>query len=486
VNKGLEINVDFARHGHEGKHMPHSAIYESPWTRTWERTCRAFAAGLAAFVVLLGLTANPNSAQAQDVSVEFFTEALAPYGDWVDHPRHGRVWHPRDVDYNWRPYTLGRWANTEEHGWMWVSEEEWGWGPYHYGRWDQDERYGWVWVPGDRWGPAWVEWRTGGGHIGWAPLPPAAVWRDDRIFYASTFDFAAPRFRPAWVFVEEVHFIQPRLFVHCLAPARNVTIINRTTNITNYTVVNQTIINKSVNVTRIQQVTKQTVPVVKVAQISDPAALKGNAPGVNTDPQVAVFKPVVANAGKVAIAAGVTAAAVVAAAKVSRANAPAKPAAVSAPQPAPTPASGQPASPQSVVDKGALKKDAAKTQAPAAAAKTAAEPKVTTPKVAAPAPAPTPKVAAPAGEANRQRDALRERQRADQEVLRRRQQEERSKAALIQKPKVVYNQLRERSEQRRIQETQRRVEQNRTAPPPRAAPPAQPKKKEPQPGQPPR
>jgi hypothetical protein len=446
--------------------------HAQPTANTWLQTRHLFVSALTALALLFGVTGTPSRANAQDVHVEFFTEALAPYGEWVDHPRHGRVWYPRDVGYNWRPYTLGRWANTEEHGWMWVSEEEWGWGPYHYGRWDQDDRYGWVWVPGDRWAPAWVEWRTGGGHIGWAPLPPEAVWRDDRIFYASRFDFAAPRFRTAWVFVEEVNFIQPRLFVHCVAPARNVTIINRTTNITNYTVVNQTIINKSINVTRIQQVTNQTVPVVKVAQISDPAALKGNAPGTNTGPQVAVFKPVVSNGTKVAIAAGVTAAAVVAAAKVAKANAPARPAAITplaAPQATP---------PQGVLTKG-------QPPAPAPTAKTTVEPKVTakdaakdTPKAAAPAAAQKP--ASPVADTNRQRDALRERQRADQEALRRRQQEERSKAALIQKPKVVYNQLRERSEQRRIQETQRRVEQTRASPPPRAAT-AQPQKKTAQP-----
>jgi hypothetical protein len=84
--------------------------------------CRAWLVALCGLFALLGVVAAPPRALAQDVHVEFFYESLAPYGEWVDHPRHGRVWYPRNVDYNWRPYTLGRWANTEEYGWMWVSE----------------------------------------------------------------------------------------------------------------------------------------------------------------------------------------------------------------------------------------------------------------------------------------------------------------------------------------------------------------------------
>src|SRR5690606_4283510 len=31
---------------------------------------------------------------------------------------------------------------------------------------------GWGWVPGYEWGPAWVEWRSGNGYYGWAPMMP--------------------------------------------------------------------------------------------------------------------------------------------------------------------------------------------------------------------------------------------------------------------------------------------------------------------------
>src|SRR5690606_41074587 len=30
----------------------------------------------------------------------------------------------------------------------------------------------WAWIPGYEWGPAWVDWRSGGGYYGWAPMSP--------------------------------------------------------------------------------------------------------------------------------------------------------------------------------------------------------------------------------------------------------------------------------------------------------------------------
>jgi hypothetical protein len=75
------------------------------------------------------------------------------------------------VGYDWRPYTVGRWVNSN-YGWTWVSYEPFGWATYHYGRWAFDRQIGWIWVPGTVWGPAWVAWQQGSGYIGWAPLPP--------------------------------------------------------------------------------------------------------------------------------------------------------------------------------------------------------------------------------------------------------------------------------------------------------------------------
>jgi hypothetical protein len=112
-----------------------------------------------------------------ETTVGYFRDDLAPYGDWVQVLVYGWAWRPHNVDPDWRPYTRGRWLNTD-YGWTWVADEPWGWAPYHYGRWYSDARNGgWVWVPGRRWAPAWVDWRQGDDYVGWAPLPPEATWQ---------------------------------------------------------------------------------------------------------------------------------------------------------------------------------------------------------------------------------------------------------------------------------------------------------------------
>jgi hypothetical protein len=109
-----------------------------------------------------------------------FDAALAPYGTWIDDPSYGRIWVPAaaQVGDDFTPYaTNGDWLDTE-YGWTWSSGWAWGWAPFHYGRWvclDRGQGAGWGWVPGTLWGPAWVSWRSGGGYVGWAPLPPRGV-----------------------------------------------------------------------------------------------------------------------------------------------------------------------------------------------------------------------------------------------------------------------------------------------------------------------
>ena len=127
---------------------------------------------VGAAVLAVGLSyATPAKAQGE-VDVGFFYDGLAPFGQWVESPQYGWAWYPTGVEVGWRPYTDGHWIFTDEFGWYWESDWEWGWAPFHYGRWTFDDAYGWVWIPGSEWGPAWVTWRTGGGFIGWAPLPP--------------------------------------------------------------------------------------------------------------------------------------------------------------------------------------------------------------------------------------------------------------------------------------------------------------------------
>jgi hypothetical protein len=196
-------------------------------------------------------------------SISYFHEQLSPYGRWVERDGYGEVWVPY-VAAGWRPYTTGHWVYTDQ-GWAWVADESWGWAPFHYGRWFYADG-GWGWVPGTVWAPAWVAWRHGGGYVGWAALPPAVGFSFGVgvVLGGVNLDVAiAPSY---YSFVGERAILEPRLSTVIVAPGRNVTIIKNTTNITNYTVVNNRVVNNGVSVQRIQQVTGRPVPRVSTAQ----------------------------------------------------------------------------------------------------------------------------------------------------------------------------------------------------------------------------
>lgn len=111
-------------------------------------------------------------------SYDTFHAELSPYGTWVQEAGYGWCWRPTvaSFDVNWRPYAdAGHWIYTDA-GWSWESDYPWGGIAFHYGRWHRDN-LGWVWMPGYDWAPAWVAWRHTDGYLGWAPLPPAAVFR---------------------------------------------------------------------------------------------------------------------------------------------------------------------------------------------------------------------------------------------------------------------------------------------------------------------
>jgi uncharacterized membrane protein YgcG len=140
---------------------------------------------------------------------------LDGYGQWIDTDDYGQVWRPDAtvVGVDFTPYESGgSWAYTDA-GWAFACDYPWGWLPFHYGRWAWFHGY-WGWVPGHRWGPAWVEWRHGGGVVGWRPLAPGrgsghrwhggdAPFRDHRRAeqhdahwrFATTSDFSRPHIR---------------------------------------------------------------------------------------------------------------------------------------------------------------------------------------------------------------------------------------------------------------------------------------------------
>jgi hypothetical protein len=158
--------------------------------------------------VELALTSEPGSTVTPEAvpaayetnspaDVNYFYTQLAPYGTWASVEGVGWCWQPHCYSFRpgWRPYCHGgHWVYTD-YGWYWQSDYSWGWAPFHYGRWHHHERCGWVWCPGREWAPAWVTWRVGNGHCGWAPLPPNSVyvigsgWRHKGTYYKDDCDF---------------------------------------------------------------------------------------------------------------------------------------------------------------------------------------------------------------------------------------------------------------------------------------------------------
>jgi hypothetical protein len=153
------------------------------------------------------------TAAAQDsIDIDTFYDELAPYGQWVWHPRYGYVWLPEDVSPRWRPYTVGRWTYTDEYGWYWDSYEPFAWAVYHYGRWGYDEDYGWFWVPGDTWAPAWVQWRYSDDYVGWAPIGPGRRG----YAYGVPVNYEPP-IAESWVFVQP-RYMTSRAISHYALP----------------------------------------------------------------------------------------------------------------------------------------------------------------------------------------------------------------------------------------------------------------------------
>jgi len=174
--------------------------------------------------------------------VTYFYESLRPYGEWVWNNNYGWVWSPTNVPVNWRPYTEGHWVYTN-YGWTWVSDQPWGWACFHYGRWFYDDYHGWLWYPDTVWAPAWVAWRTGGDFIGWAPLPPRAVWRVGIGFEFNKLDFDISWH--AYSFCHARDFTDNDISRHIEMHARNVTLVKTTIIVNNnIKIINNNVVNE--------------------------------------------------------------------------------------------------------------------------------------------------------------------------------------------------------------------------------------------------
>ena len=125
-------------------------------------------------------------AREQQSDLAYNDEAVSPgaplygwddldvYGEWSYFPGYGNAWSPYEP-LGWSPYSAGMWDWYSGMGYTWISGEPWGWLPFHYGFWNFDAGMGWFWMPGSfaAWNPAMVNWYTGPGWIGWAPIGPA-------------------------------------------------------------------------------------------------------------------------------------------------------------------------------------------------------------------------------------------------------------------------------------------------------------------------
>lgn len=188
------------------------------------------------------------------MDISYFYEYLQPHGLWISYAPYGYVWVPRNVGYNWRPYSRGRWV-WSDYGWTWVSLERWGWIAFHYGRWGWDRRIGWFWVPDTVWGPAWVAWRWGGGHIGWAPLPPGADFIPGR--GVGRRDWRIPN--NYWIFVPGRSFMDRSLDRWVLPYERNTTIINLTVMNVDISVRNNRVVNEGLGLDHARRETNTVI-----------------------------------------------------------------------------------------------------------------------------------------------------------------------------------------------------------------------------------
>lgn len=200
------------------------------------RTRLLFVTSAMLLATLLGTRSTLREAAADPVEIDLsvFYTALEPHGDWVHLQPYGWAWVPDNVDYGWRPYTVGQWSWVEPYGWTWLSNEPWGWATYHYGRWTYVEDYGWAWVPGTTWAPAWVAFRYGDPWVGWAPLPPGPTWRYDATPDVASLNADISLGAHAWSFVQLRFFAATDLRLRVLVTAHNPFLVERTAWSTRY------------------------------------------------------------------------------------------------------------------------------------------------------------------------------------------------------------------------------------------------------------
>ena len=212
-------------------------------------------------VNVAGSIVTPNVA----VSLSYFEDELAPYGQWVDVEPYGSAWSPYGMANDWRPYWDGSWAYSD-YGWTWVSYEPFGWATYHYGRWVFDPHYGWIWIPDTVWGPAWVSWQYNDNWCGWAPLPPSAGWSVSVGFHWANNDYYVPSH--SWCFVETNRFYDYNMRYACAPVYRNDSLYHQTWDATRYSKYKGKPFNRGFDVDRVEKWTGKRVERENIADMA--------------------------------------------------------------------------------------------------------------------------------------------------------------------------------------------------------------------------
>jgi Family of unknown function (DUF6600) len=242
---------------------------------------RLLAAGLVIAPASVAMNTLPAAAQTRvQISFGRFYSALAPYGVWYHHPRWGDVWHPVNVPRDFHPYSRGHWVNTDDYGWLWVSDYEWGDIAFHYGRWVYDPYDGWLWIPGYIWAPAWVVWREGDRYIGWFPMPPDDTFLTGYGLPPTAWDWNGgfgyvgwygPQILPtiaiSWTFVDFDHFTDRDVYRYEAPHSEYRRLIDNTRNVTNYVTVNNRIVDRSINVNRLERATGRRIAPVRARTV---------------------------------------------------------------------------------------------------------------------------------------------------------------------------------------------------------------------------
>lgn len=211
------------------------------------------------------LVKRANAQPGVSVSFQLFYDELAPYGEWVDDPEYGYLWLP-NAGGNFQPYaTNGHWVMTN-YGNTWVSGYDWGWAPFHYGRWLYTDYYGWAWVPGYEWGPAWVDWRSGGGYYGWAPMSVRV-------------NIGIPHHH--WVFVPQRYITSTRIYNYYVPRRNRVNIYNRTTIINNTYVYNNRTYASGPRRNEIERATRSRISVRNIEAVNRPGRARVNSRSVS-------------------------------------------------------------------------------------------------------------------------------------------------------------------------------------------------------------